>query len=469
MDQLAIVCIQHILSFFPLRLVFVYMRVNRCWQTAGRSEVRSRTSFRDPDSLTGLSGGCTVSDKRAMQSSLLKHMRRLRDYSSGYSYDELLQSQLLMDNRSSLRAISLHTGLPSCGPAAADPDDDGRSNQEEAIKKKITFTQLIQLHCSCLPISLTSDQLPCLRELDIVGCSHTDRQQELPPVHLPCLQVLSIYGWHSEQMTRFIRANAANVVILKIRRNRLPTVHHQGSIVYQRLQQLQCEDMRQEASSACPSLTILQVSSRDDSEILHLTPLAQQLSSLSVDMVGGSGISRRLSDVSQQIHAMRSLTSLTLAVYCCWMHRTDMSDTLSALMSSLRGFKQIIIRSCSPKDRLWDREVEAIIENNAELNQLEISDMHVTDTALVSMSRLTRLTDVTLDGHVERLTVDGILQLMRGPSRSHLCRVNIKCVGSKDLSLLLLTEVQQMQQERGSAVIFETTHSSFNGFTVMAS
>ena len=133
----------------------------------------------------------------------------------------------------------------------------------------------------------------------------------------------------------------------------------------------------------------------------------------------------------------------------CSLRLTCDSSCLAKIVSALKGLRQV--KLCTFMQDCIDEKVDAVVRQNADLEVLHLENMRTTSASLVSVSRLTRLQDLVINGrrgsrNICNFSVDAVLTLLRGPSRHVLRLIEISCA---PLALeAVAQEVERMQSER---------------------
>ena len=117
------------------------------------------------------------------------------------------------------------------------------------------------------------------------------------------------------------------------------------------------------------------------------------------------------------------------------------------IVSALKGLRRVKLHNL--KEDCIDEEVDALVQQNPDLEVLHLERMRVSSASLTSISHLTHLQELVIAGEgrgSSNFSLEAILQVLRGPSRHVLRLIELFCAPS-DLEAVA-QEVDLMHYER---------------------
>lgn len=191
-------------------------------------------------------------------------------------------------------------------------------------------------------------------------------------------------------------------------------------VVFASLTALYCNDVDNGTMAACPHLQSLEVTS-DWGFTATDIPLTMQRLSVALSPTG---------QLTQQVEAITRLVNLTdisiVVRDCTIIPDHSIFLPLFRAFAKLISFKAHFLNGLSLTDGTADDAVEALVHRNPGLDEIELSGLPVTDQALVSFSRLQKLTQLDISFRGQKVTSQGVVSLFRGANARRLHAVIVK-------------------------------------------
>lgn len=236
---------------------------------------------------------------------------------------------------------------------------------------------------------------------------------------------------------RIILNNASTLRILEIAGD-LP---FDEFVVYRNLRQLTCPSIDERAITACPVLRKLNLTCQESVFELMNPVTMQELKCRVISLNNHTGVPDLVSGLSKLIN----LRKLDLTIGC-----TDWSDPCHSLRHLFDTFTQLneVRLNLGNEEVCLDVAVAALARHNPGLQLLHLKGITLTDDALISLSRLTNLMRLVLDTEEAVFSMDAILTLLRGGSRTRFQKWSIWHQPETDWAVVE-SEIQLMGQESG--------------------
>ena len=212
---------------------------------------------------------------------------------------------------------------------------------------------------------------------------------------------------------------------------------------YQNLRQLVCRSLTPEAAKSCPCLQKLNVWWQDSVHVFERLP-AETMQELDCCVIGMTS-EKDFRDLVTGLNKLVNLKKFHFKI-----GRDDWSDPRDSLNRLFDNFNhlsdvQVVVTNVFV---CLDVAVSRLVCQNPGLQSLTLRGMTLTDDALISLSRVRRLTLLILDTEDAVYTMDAMLTLVRGGSRHVLQKVSIWHQPETDWTLLE-SEIELMSQETG--------------------
>ena len=315
----------------------------------------------------------------------------------------------------------------------------------------VRYPKLQHLTCSNFDAN-AAVACPRLQTLHLrLGYLRTEDFYPIPGVKMPCLTKLIVGGGYTEivNIAPFMLKNASTLRSADIGWLPLPHDQKQG-IVYKNLEDLSCGHLDADAAKSCPVLKRLNVYVQESGRISglpgqHLTSINIVLDFLPED---------QSLEVCRVISGMQNLKVLQLRQELEDQEPDDRHlETLPNIFQNMHQLEDLEMdvndwRTAFEHENVIQEWIHTLAQQNHSLKRINLEGMSLTDDCLSSLSRLPILSHIHL-GSNNKLTVPGILTLLRGASRAVIEELAVDHGVEDETRNRVGEEIIQIAEERG--------------------